>query len=157
MNTKRCFPIFAAAAALLMLAGCKSTTTAPTVPTPPQLTTANGIATFASALRTATHAVVSAKANGTISVADAATLENAFKVAAITGRQMEGELRSTTDIWCATNITAAGCQQGKLLGMLQSLGLSQLNAHISQSAQVLVAALLTAANALSASLGGPVI
>jgi len=139
----------------LMLVGCaKTTTTPPTAPTPPQITVSNAVAAFASATDAASHALVAAQANGTISPADFGTAKAVLTAAANAGIKIDAELRST-DTWCTTSVLIAGCQQAAVLSILQGAGLSALYAHISTNAQVVVAGVLTAANAVSAAFGGP--
>lgn len=136
-------------AAALALGGCaKSTTSTPTVPTPPQMQVATAVAAFSTANDAAVHSAIAARQAGTCSPADAASIETAAKANANLVLQMDAELKST-DAWAV--------QGPKLLAILQSAALGQLNAHLSPNAQILVAALLTAANALSTSLGGPTI
>jgi hypothetical protein len=142
--------------AVMILGACaKTTASTPAAPTPPQVVVANAIATFSQANDAAVHSVIAARNAGTVSPADAATVESASATAANAVLALNSELTSTTDVWCATNVTGFGCQQGKMIQILQNLGLAQLAAHVSANTQLLVAAILTSANAVSAALGGP--
>ena len=143
--------------AALILTGCaKTTTTTPSAPLPAQAVIAQAVKTFADENNSMVHAIIAARKAGSVAPADADSIESAGKLIATYGLQLDAELRSA-DPWCTTAILTAGCQQAKLLQILKNAGIGQLNAHISPGGQVFVAALLTAANSLSAALGGPVL
>lgn len=148
--------------AAVLMSGCAKPTTGgtPNAPTPPQITIANLIKAVADANVAAVKSAIAARNNGTASAQDVRTIEAASTAVAKAGLAMDAELRSA-DPWCDASNSGGplgiGCQQGKLVQILQAAGLSQLNAHISPTAQAIVAGLLTVANVLSAALGGPVI
>jgi len=137
-----------------MLGCAKANTTTPAAPLPAQAVIVQAINTLASEDDAMVHAVIAARKDGTVAPGDAAMVENAGKTIATAGLQLNAELRSS-DPWCTSNILASGCQQAKLIMILQGIGLGQLYAHISPSMQVFFTAVLTAANTLSADLGGP--
>lgn len=133
----------------LMLGGCAASTTNPvTPPTPVPVTVTNALALVATANDAMVKAAIAARNAGTLSQADCSAVESVGTVVANTGIQMNAELVSS-DTWTV--------QEAKLIFLLQSAGLSQLQSHISPTAYAIVVALITAANQLSVSLGGPVI
>ena|ERR1035438_3253682 len=142
--------LFTLAAICLILGGCaaSTTTTGTTPPTPVPVTVTNAIAVVATANDAMVHAVIAARDAGTISQADCSAIESVASAVANAGLQMDAELRST-DTWAV--------QQPKLIALLQAAGLSQLQGRISPAAYAVVVALITAANQLSISLGGPAI
>jgi hypothetical protein len=93
-------------------------------------------------------AAIAARDAGTISQADCSAIESVSTAISNAGLQMDTELRSA-DAWTV--------QQQKLIALLQSTGLAQLKARISTAAYSIVVGLITVANQLSVSLGGPTI
>jgi hypothetical protein len=140
--------------ALLLLSGCAKSNINP--PTPPQITFAKYVTAFGDADLAAANIVAAEKANGTISAAEYATLSAIITQASNAGVAINTELAST-DPWCTTNVLTPGCQQGKIVLILQNAGLSALNAKLTLTDQLIVATILTTANAISAVLGGPVL
>jgi hypothetical protein len=138
---------------LLMLSACAGTTattgttTPPPVPAP--ITVTNAIALVATANDALVKAAIAARDAGTISQADCSAIESVSTAISNAGLQMDTELRNVSDAWAV--------QQQKLIALLQSTGLSQLKARISATAYAVVVGLITAANQLSVSLGGPTI
>ena len=131
----------------LLACGCPAAnTTTPAAPTPPQITAANIVKAIGDGANSATDAVIAARKAGTISNADATTAENALAAVATAGMQINAELQST-DTWAI--------QQQKIIGILQAVGLGQLQAHVSSQTYAIVAGVVTLANTLSAALGGP--
>jgi len=144
--------LFSLAVICLLLGGCAASTTTtgttPAVPTPPQVTVTNAIAVVAQANDAMVHAVIAARDAGTVSQADCSTVESIATAVSNAGLAMNAELTSS-DTWAA--------QKTKLIALLQAAGLYGLQSKISPALYAVVVALITAANQLSVSLGGPTI
>lgn len=150
MNTARRHATFYLLAAALLLTGCASTSTptTPAAPTPPQITVASSVNALAQAVDGAVNATIAARNAGKVSAADAAAIESFCGVIATTGKAVDLELRST-DTWAV--------QKVKILTTVTGAGLGTLKAHISPTAQLLVASLVALANQISSAVGGPTI
>lgn len=132
-------------AAVLTFTACpKSNTSTP--PTPAPITVSNAIKTLADAGAGAAHSAIVCRDSGGCSPQDAAKIEAVVTVAENAVLQMNVVLRSP-DPW--------DVQRGKLLQILQSIGLSTLQANVSANTYAVATAMLTAANTLSTILGGP--
>ena len=135
----------------LILASCAGTTTSttgttPPVPTPPQITVANGVATLASGSDAAAHACATGYSNGTISQADFNACKSVITALATAGKQIDAE-QNSTDTWTV--------QKSKIVTILTNTGLAQITSRVSPNVALLISAIVTTANAISVAVGGP--
>jgi hypothetical protein len=134
-----------AAILILVLAGCAKN---PGIPTPPQVQVANSINALAQSLDAATSGLIAARDQGKLSQSD---LTIAFKVItsiAVTGKQLDAELRST-DSW-AVQVT-------KMRQIIVASGVSAITPSLPANARAVILAALTTFNSISSSLGGPLL
>ena len=131
--------------ALCLMSGCAGTNVG-TPPTPPQITAASAVNALAQAVDGAVTSAIAARDQGKVTVEDTAAIEAFGKALALSGKQIDAELRSA-DTWSVQKVA--------IIKLMADAGLSQLKTRISPGAQALVVSLVVIANQISSAAGGP--
>ncbi len=136
----------------LVLTGCApqtaTTPTTPTAPTPPAVKVAQDVNLLAQSLDTALTGLMAARDQGKIPAADVAIAQKAAAAIAITGKQLNAELR-TSDDWTVMVV--------KLRDILKTAAIAAVNANVPTSARSYLAAVITIYNSIAAGVGGQTI
>ena len=134
---------------ILALAGCTPTTPGtPTAPTPPQVKVANDVNALAQSLDAAITALRAARDQGKLSAADVLNAEKVASAIAITGKQLNAELRAPDD-WPT--------MKGKLLAIVKTAALQNATANLPPLAAAALATAIATYNAIASAVGGPTI
>jgi len=137
---------------IFLLTGCAATnttgTTPPPPPTPPQIVVANSMLALSHALSGATDALIACRQQAKCSPADVTAAENVIAAIAMVGKKIDQELVSA-DPWTT--------QKSVILEDITEAGLTQLEAKVSPTTQLIVVSVVTLFNNISVAVGGPTI
>jgi hypothetical protein len=133
----------------LLLISCAGSSP-PTVntPTPPQVTAATTMNSFAQILAAATTGLIAARDNGKLSQADLLAAENMITILATVGKQIDAELKSA-DPWAT--------QKTVIVKIITDAGVAAAVTKLPPSAAALLSAAVVAFNQISSAAGGPTI
>lgn len=136
--------------ALLCFVACapKGAVVTPPSPTPPQIKLAQDVNVLAQSLDTAMTALRAARDAGKVSSADVLNADKVSVIIAQTGKQINAELR-TGDDWPT--------MRGKVLKIITSAGMAAATGNLPPNVAGYIAVAVSAFNAISASVGGPLI